>query len=62
MKKRSRKVSNAPAGRDGATGGSRAPKRPPGSNVGGRGGIRNVGRGRVVERTGRDAEPSAEPT
>jgi hypothetical protein len=58
MKKRRRNDSKSHDGRDGA----RAPKRPPGSNVTGRGRIRNLGRERVVERAGRDPEASAEPT
>jgi hypothetical protein len=62
MKKRSRKDSKATASRDGAAGGSRAPKRPPGSNVTGRGRVRNLGRERVAERAGRDSEASVEPT
>ena len=61
-KQRSRKVSKAPAGRDDATGGTPAPKRPPGSNVTGRGRVRNLGRERVVERAGHDPEAPAEPT
>jgi hypothetical protein len=60
MKKRSRKVSKTTAGRDGATGGAPAPKRPPGSNVTGRGRIRNLGRERVVERAGRDPDAAPE--
>jgi hypothetical protein len=59
MKKRSRKDSKAHAGRDR---GAPAPKRPPGSNVTGRGRVRNLGRERVVERAGRDPEAPAEPT
>ena len=62
MKKRGRKDSKAHAGRDGAAGGTPAPKRPPGSNVTGRGRVRNLGRERVVERAGRDPEAPAEPT
>ena len=61
MKKRSRKVSKATAGRGRATGGAPAPKRPPGSNVTGRGRVRNLGRERVVERAGRDPEAPVEP-
>jgi hypothetical protein len=59
MKKRRRKDSKP---KDGAARGAPAPKRPPGSNVSGRGRVRNLGRERVVERAGRDPEASAEPT
>jgi len=59
MKKRSRKDSNRAAG---ATGGSLAPKRPPGSNVTGRGRVRNLGRERVAQKagdSGHDADSSS---
>jgi hypothetical protein len=62
MKKRSRKVSKGPAGRDRAAGGAPAPKPPPGANVTGRGRIRNLGRERVAERAGRDSEVPPERT
>lgn len=50
MKKRPRKDSNARAAE--RAGGSPAPKRPPGSNVTGRGRVRNLGRERVAQKAG----------
>ncbi len=62
MKKRPRKNSNARSAGRGSPGGSPAPKRPPGSNVTGRGRVRNLGRERVAQKAGEpghDAEPSS---
>jgi hypothetical protein len=62
MKKRPRKDSNARSTGRGAAGGSPAPKQPPGSNVTGRGRVRNIGRERVAQKagdSGHDAEPSS---
>jgi len=59
MKKRPRKDSKARAAE--RAGGSPAPKRPPGSNVTGRGRVRNIGRERVAQKagdSGHDTEPS----
>jgi hypothetical protein len=60
MKKRSRKDSKPRTGRGGTARDAPAPKRPPGSNVTGRGRVRNLGRERVVERAGRDPEAPIE--